>query len=168
MRKKRRDNRESKIEYIEKLVHVSRVTKVVKGGRRFSFATLVVVGDGKGSIGFGTAKAKEVPDAVAKATNIAKKSMVYIPLTNTKTLHHDINYKFGAGKVIMKSAKIGTGVIAGGAMRAVFEALGVKNVVAKSIGSANPHNLVRATLYGLSSTVSPRYIANKRGKTHNN
>lgn len=161
--RRRRDNRE-KSDLIEKLVHVNRVAKVVKGGRRFAFAALVVVGDGKGKVGFGTAKAKEVSDAVVKATKDARKSMMFISLREGRTLHHDVNHKFGSGKVVMRVAKPGTGVIAGGAMRSVFEALGVQDVVAKSLGSSNPHNLVRATIYGLKDMVSPKVVANKRSK----
>ncbi|MCL2567684.1 MAG: 30S ribosomal protein S5 [Alphaproteobacteria bacterium] len=162
-RRKKREPRD-KIELIEKLVHVNRVAKVVKGGRRFAFAALVVVGDGKGKIGFGSAKAREVPDAVVKATAAAKNNMVHIPMKEGRTLHHDIVAKFGAGKVIIKRAKPGTGVIAGGAMRSVFEAMGIQDVVAKSIGSTNPHNLIRATLAGLQSISSPKFVANKRNK----
>ncbi len=163
VRKKRREPKE-KVNLIEKLVHVNRVAKVVKGGRRFAFAALVVVGDGKGKIGFGSAKAKEVPDAVVKATHSARNNMVYVDLKESRTLHHDIVTKFRSGKVIMKTAKPGTGVIAGGAMRSVFEALGVHDVVAKSLGSSNPHNLIRATIEGLKLTTSPKAIARKRGK----
>ena len=161
--RKRKDSKD-KNDFIEKLVHVNRVAKVVKGGRRFAFAALVVVGDGKGKIGFGSAKAREVPDAVVKATASAKSSMIHIPMKEGRTLHHDIVAKFGAGRVVMRTAKPGTGVIAGGAMRAVFEAIGIQDVVAKSIGSTNPHNLIRATVAGLKETVSPRMVANKRGK----
>jgi small subunit ribosomal protein S5 len=161
--KKRKDSKD-KNDFIEKLVHVNRVAKVVKGGRRFAFAALVVVGDGKGKIGFGSAKAREVPDAVVKATASAKSAMIHIPMKEGRTLHHDIVAKFGAGRVVMRTAKPGTGVIAGGAMRAVFEAIGIQDVVAKSIGSTNPHNLIRATVAGLKETVSPRMVANKRGK----
>ncbi len=164
---KKRKNTKEKSELIEKLVHVNRVAKVVKGGRRFAFAALVVVGDGRGKIGFASAKAKEVPDAVVKATNSAKNNMVHISLKENRTLHHDVVSKFGSGCVVMRTSKPGTGVIAGGAMRAVFEALGIQDVVAKSIGSTNPHNLIRATLVGLKSSLSPKYIANKRGKTMN-
>lgn len=162
-KRKKREVKE-KSDLIEKLVHVNRVAKVVKGGRRFAFAALVVVGDGKGKIGFASSKAKEVPDAVFKATQLARKSMIQIPLKEGRTLYHDVVAKCGSGRVIMKSAKPGTGVIAGGAMRAIFEALGIHDVVAKSLGSTNPHNLIRATLQGLSSSVSPKLIALKRGK----
>lgn len=152
------------IAYIEKLVAINRVAKVVKGGKRFSFSALVVVGDGKGRVGFAMGKAKEVADAVKKAFEKAKKGMVRIPLREGRTLHHDVTGRFGAGRVVLRSAVSGTGIIAGGAMRAVFEALGIQDVVSKCIGSANPHNMVRATFDALRSTVSPRYIAAKRGK----
>lgn len=162
--RRRKREPKDKVELIEKLVHVNRVAKVVKGGRRFAFAALVVVGDGKGKIGFGSAKAREVPDAVVKATAAAKNNMIHVPMKEGRTLHHDIVAKFGAGKVVMKKAKPGTGVIAGGAMRSVFEAMGIQDVVAKSIGSTNPHNLIRATLAGLQTIYSPKLIASKRGK----
>lgn len=152
------------VAYIEKLVAINRVAKVVKGGKRFSFSALVVVGDGKGRVGFSMGKAREVADAVKKAFEKAKKCMVRIPLREGRTLHHDVFGRFGAGKVVLRSAVSGTGIIAGGAMRAVFEALGIQDVVSKCIGSANPHNMVRATFDALRSTVSPRYIAAKRGK----
>ncbi|GHU16461.1 30S ribosomal protein S5 [Alphaproteobacteria bacterium] len=152
------------VAYIEKLVSINRVAKVVKGGKRFSFSALVVVGDGKGRVGFAGGKAREVSDAVKKATEKAKKSMVRIPMRESRTLHHDAFGRFGAGKVVLRSAVAGTGIIAGGAMRSVFEALGMQDVVSKCIGSANPHNMVRATFDALMSVVSPRYIANKRGK----
>ncbi len=149
---------------IEKLVAINRVAKVVKGGKRFSFAALVVVGDGKGRVGFGTGKAREVPDAVKKASDQAKRNMLHIPLRESRTLHHDVRSSYGAGLVVMRSAPAGTGIIAGGAMRAVFEALGIQDVVSKCIGTANPHNMVRATFQALSDVSSPRYIAAKRGK----
>ena len=152
------------IAYIEKLVAINRVAKVVKGGKKFSFSALVVVGDGKGRVGFATGKAREVSDAVKKASEKAKRSLVRIPLRESRTLHHDVFGRFGSGKVVLRSAVSGTGIIAGGAMRAVFEALGIQDVVSKCIGSANPHNMVRATFDALRSTVSPRYIASKRGK----
>jgi small subunit ribosomal protein S5 len=136
----------------------------VKGGKRFSFSALVVVGDGKGRVGFAGGKAREVSDAVKKASEKAKKSMVRIPMREGRTLHHDSFGRFGAGKVVLRSAVAGTGIIAGGAMRSVFEALGIQDVVSKCVGSANPHNMVRATFDALQSVVSPRYIANKRGK----
>lgn len=150
--------------YIEKLVAINRVAKVVKGGKRFSFSALVVVGDGKGRVGYASGKAREVADAVKKASEKAKRLMIRIPMRESRTLHHDSFGKFGAGKVVLRSAVAGTGIIAGGAMRSVFEALGIQDVVSKCIGSANPHNMVRATFDALKSTVSPRYIASKRGK----
>jgi len=149
---------------IDKLVAVNRVAKVVKGGKRFGFAALVVVGDGKGRVGYGSGKAKEVSDAVKKATDDAKKHMVRIALREGRTLHHDIAGRFGAGKVYLRTASPGTGFIAGGPMRAVFEALGVQDVVAKSIGTSNPHNMVKATFDALTRMRSPRAIAAKRGK----
>ncbi len=152
------------VAYIEKLVAINRVAKVVKGGKKFSFSALVVVGDGKGRVGFATGKAREVSDAVKKASEKAKRCMVRIPLRESRTLHHDVFGRFGSGKVVLRSAVSGTGIIAGGAMRAVFEALGIQDVVSKCIGSANPHNMVRATFDALRATVSPRYIASKRGK----
>jgi small subunit ribosomal protein S5 len=150
--------------YIEKLVAINRVAKVVKGGKRFSFSALVIVGDGKGKAGYAIGKAREVADAVKKATERAKKSLVRIPMREGRTLHHDVAGRFGAGKVILRSAVAGTGIIAGGAMRFIFEALGMQDIVSKSLGSANPGNMVRATFDALMSTVSPKYIASKRGK----
>jgi len=150
--------------YQEKLVSVNRVAKVVKGGRTFSFAVLVVVGDGNGKVGFGRGKAGEVPVAIQKAMDQAKKNMVYIPLTN-QTMQHPITYRFGASKVFMKPASQGTGIIAGGAMRAVLEVLGVENILAKSIGSTNPNNVVRATIDALTHMATPAYVAAKRGKS---
>jgi small subunit ribosomal protein S5 len=147
---------------IDKLVSINRVAKTVKGGRRFAFAALVVVGDGKGKIGYGTAKAKEVQDAVKKATEGAKKSMIRIPLRESRTLHHDVKGRFGAGRVVLRSAPAGTGIIAGGPMRAIFEALGVHDVVAKSTGTSNPHNMVKATFAALKLMNSPRNIATRR------
>ena len=147
---------------IDRLVSINRVAKVVKGGRRFGFAALVVVGDGKGKVGYGTGKAKEVQDAVKKATDDARKSMVRIPLRESRTLHHDIKGRFGAGRVIIRTAPAGTGIIAGGPMRAIFEALGVHDVVAKSTGTSNPHNMVKATFAALKLTNSPRAIAARR------
>lgn len=149
---------------VEKLVHINRVAATVKGGRRFSFATLMVVGDQKGRVGFGHGKAREVPEAIRKATEEAKKSMVRVPLRESRTLHHDGNGRWGAGKVMMRAAPPGTGVIAGGPMRAVLETLGVQDVVAKSTGSSNPYNMVRATFEALKAQSSPRQVANKRGK----
>ncbi len=148
---------------IDKLVGINRVAKVVKGGRRFGFAALVVVGDGKGKVGIGSGKAKEVPEAIRKATEKAKISMIKVPLKEGRTLHHDCIGIFGAGKVNLRSAPSGTGIIAGGPMRAVFETLGVQDVVAKSIGSSNPHNMVKATFKALKEIQSPRSIASKRG-----
>lgn len=150
--------------YIEKLVSVNRIAKVVKGGRRFSFAGVVIVGDGKGRVGYGAGKAKEVPDAVRKATESAKKGMYRIPLREGRTLHHDIKGRYGSGRVIIRSAPPGTGIIAGGPMRAIFEALGVQDVVAKATGSTNPHNMIKATFDALSRIEAPRDIAAKRGK----
>ncbi len=159
-----KDNRQQESDLIEKLVHINRVAKVVKGGRRFGFAALVVVGDGKGKVGFGKGKAREVPEAIRKATEEAKKSMVRIPLREGRTLHHDIEGRHGAGKVVIRSAQTGTGIIAGGPMRAVFEALGVQDVVTKSTGSSNPYNMIRGTFNALQKQSSPRMIASKRGK----
>jgi small subunit ribosomal protein S5 len=150
-------------EIVEKLVSINRVAKVVKGGRRFGFAALVVTGDGKGRVGYGTGKAKEVPEAVAKATEAAKKSMIRIPLRESRTLHFDVKGVFGAGSVVLRSAPAGTGIIAGGPMRAVFEALGVHDVVAKSTGTSNPHNMVKATIDALKQVSAPRDIAARRG-----
>jgi small subunit ribosomal protein S5 len=149
---------------IEKLVSVRRVTKVVKGGKNLRFSALVIVGDGKGRVGYATGKAREVPEAVKKASERAKKNMVRIPLREGRTLHHDVILKVGAGKVCLRSASAGTGVIAGGPMRALFEALGVQDVVAKSIGSSNYHNVVHATVEALKKVMPPRQIANKLGK----
>ena len=149
---------------IDKLVGINRVAKVVKGGRRFGFAALVVVGDQRGKVGFGTGKAKEVPEAIKKATDDAKKNMVKVPLKEGRTLHHDMKGHFGAGKVVLRTAPSGTGIIAGGPMRAVFETLGVQDVVAKSIGTSNPHNMIKATFDAFASMNSPRNIANKRNK----
>ena len=150
-------------EFIEKLVSINRVAKVVKGGRRFSFAALVVVGDGNGMVGHGKGKAKEVPEAIKKATDEAKANMIRVPLRHGRTLHHDIKGRFDSGKVYLRSAPSGTGVIAGGPMRAVFEALGIQDIVAKSVGSSNPHNMVRATFEALKSSSSPKIIAMRRG-----
>lgn len=157
-------NASKEVDLIERLVGVNRVAKVVKGGRRFGFAALVVVGDGKGRVGYGTGKAKEVPEAVRKATEEAKRSFIRVPLREGRTLHHDTNGRYGAGRVVVRSAASGTGIIAGGPMRAVFEAVGIQDVVAKSIGSTNPHNMVKATFDALQMVKSPRAIAGKRGK----
>ena len=151
-------------ELIEKLVHINRVSKTVKGGKRFGFAALVVVGDGKGRVGFGHGKAREVPEAITKATAAAKKKMVRVPLKEGRTLHHDGKGRFGAGKVNLRSAPAGTGIIAGGPMRAVFESLGVADVVTKSVGSSNPYNMVRATFEALVEQTSPKSVAQRRGK----
>ena len=165
----RRDDRrprdeEGGEELIEKLVHINRVSKTVKGGKRFGFAALVVVGDGKGRAGFGHGKAREVPEAISKATAAAKKAMIRVPLRDGRTLHHDGRGHFGAGNVTLRSAPAGTGIIAGGPMRAVFEMLGIQDVVAKSLGSQNPYNMVRATIDGLKQESSPRQVASRRGK----
>jgi small subunit ribosomal protein S5 len=151
-------------ELIEKLVHINRVSKTVKGGKRFGFAALVVVGDGKGRVGFGHGKAREVPEAITKATASAKKKMVRIALKEGRTLHHDGKGRFGAGKVNLRSAPAGTGIIAGGPMRAVFESLGVHDVVTKSVGSSNPYNMIRATFDALTEQTSPKSVAQRRGK----
>ena len=157
-----REERDS--EFVDKLVHINRVAKVVKGGRRFGFAALVVVGDQKGRVGFGHGKAREVPEAVRKATESAKRGLVRVPLREGRTLHHDVNGRHGAGKVVLRSAPPGTGIIAGGPMRAVFESLGMQDVVAKSKGSSNPYNMVRATFDALKKQASPRTVAARRGK----
>ncbi len=151
-------------ELIEKLVHINRVSKTVKGGKRFGFAALVVVGDGKGRVGFGKGKAREVPEAISKGTAAAKKAMVRVPLRDGRTLHHDGFGNFGAGKVYVRSAPQGTGIIAGGPMRAVFESLGVADVVTKSVGTNNPYNMIRATFEALGEQASPKSVAQRRGK----
>jgi small subunit ribosomal protein S5 len=151
-------------ELIEKLVHINRVSKTVKGGKRFGFAALVVVGDGKGRVGFGHGKAREVPEAISKATASAKKAMVRVPLKDGRTLHHDGNGHFGAGRVTLRSAPQGTGIIAGGPMRAIFESLGVADVVTKSVGTSNPYNMIRATFEALGDQTSPKSVAQRRGK----
>lgn len=152
------------VELIEKLVAINRVAKVVKGGKRFGFSAIAVVGDGKGRAGFGTGKAREVPEAIQKATEQAKRHMLRIPLREGRTLHHDVTASYGAGKVHMRAAVPGTGIIAGGPMRAVCEALGIQDVVSKSIGSSNPHNMVRATFKALLMISAPRQVAARRGK----
>ncbi|MCE2993778.1 MAG: 30S ribosomal protein S5 [Alphaproteobacteria bacterium] len=152
------------LEIIYKLVHVGRKTKVVKGGRRFSFAAIVIAGNQNGMVGIGTGRATEVQEANEKAKNDAMKNLAKIPLKEGRTLHHDIVAKYGAGKVVMRSAAPGTGIIAGGPIRAVCEALGVKDIVVKSLGSSNPHNMIKAALAALQSTRSPKYIAEMRGK----
>ena len=151
-------------ELLDKLVSINRVAKVVKGGRRFGFAALVVVGDQKGRVGYGSGKAREVPEAIRKATEQAKRNLVRVPLREGRTLHHDVEGRHGAGKVVLRAAPPGTGIIAGGPMRAVFETLGVQDVVTKSIGSSNPHNMVKATFDALRNLMAPRMIAAKRGK----
>ncbi len=151
-------------EFVDKLVNVNRVAKVVKGGRRFGFSALVVVGDSKGRVGYGSGKAREVPEAVRKATEQAKRGMIRVPLRQGRTLHHDVEGRFGAGHVVLRAAPPGTGIIAGGPMRAVFEALGIGDVVAKSIGTSNPHNMIKATFSALKNINSPRSVAAKRGK----
>ncbi|MEE8189327.1 MAG: 30S ribosomal protein S5 [Kiloniellales bacterium] len=164
--RRKRDDRGSREEsdLVEKLVSINRVAKVVKGGRRFGFAALMVVGDGRGRAGFGNGKAREVPEAIRKATELAKRNMVRVPLREGRTLHHDVRGRYGAGRVVMRSASAGTGIIAGGPMRAIFEALGVQDVVAKSIGSSNPHNMIKAAFEGLKRSASPRMVAQRRGK----
>jgi small subunit ribosomal protein S5 len=149
---------------IEKLVHINRVSKTVKGGKRFGFAALVVVGDGQGRVGFGHGKAREVPEAITKATASARKKMIRVPLKEGRTLHHDGNGRFGAGKVTVRTAPAGTGIIAGGPMRAVFESLGVADVVTKSVGTSNPYNMIRATFDALGEQTSPKSVAQRRGK----
>ena len=161
------NNDERDSEFIDRLVFINRVSTVVKGGRRFSFAALVVVGDQKGHVGFGHGKAREVPEAIKKATDSAKASLVKVPLKEGRTLHHDIEGRHGAGKVVLRTAPPGTGIIAGGPMRAVFEVLGIQDVVAKSIGSSNPYNMVRATVKALAKINSPRQVAARRGKKVN-
>ena len=161
----RSDNRsDEQNDLVDKLVSINRVAKVVKGGRRFGFAALVVVGDAKGRVGYGAGKAREVPEAIRKATEKAKKTMIRVPLREGRTLHHDVRGRFGAGKVVLRAAPAGTGIIAGGPMRAVFETLGVHDVVAKSLGSSNPYNMVKATFDALSRLNSPRSVAARRGK----
>jgi small subunit ribosomal protein S5 len=157
-----RDREERDSEFIDKLVHINRVAKVVKGGRRFGFAALVVVGDQKGRVGFGHGKAREVPEAIRKATDAAKRNLTRVPLREGRTLHHDVFGRHGAGRVFLRAAPAGTGIIAGGPMRAVFETLGMQDVVAKSIGSSNPYNMVRATFDALGHQDSPRSVAARR------
>lgn len=157
-----RDREERDSEFVDRLVHINRVAKVVKGGRRFGFAALVVVGDQKGRVGFGHGKAREVPEAIRKATEAAKRSLIRVPLREGRTLHHDVNGRHGAGRVVLRAAPPGTGIIAGGPMRAVFETLGVHDVVAKSQGSSNPYNMIRATFDALIHEDSPRSVAARR------
>ena len=163
-RERSREREERDSEFVDKLVHINRVAKVVKGGKRFGFAALVVIGDQKGRAGFGHGKAREVPEAIRKATEEAKKSMIRVPLRESRTLHHDGHGRWGAGKIMMRAAPPGTGIIAGGPMRAVLEALGVQDVVGKRMGSSNPYNMVRATFEALKQQASPRQVASKRGK----
>jgi len=158
-----RDREERESEFVDKLVHINRVAKVVKGGRRFGFAALVVVGDQKGRVGFGHGKAREVPEAIRKATEAAKRDMIFVPLRSGRTLHHDVEGRHGAGRVLLRTAKAGTGIIAGGPMRAVFETLGMQDVVAKSMGSSNPYNMVRATFDALQRQLHPKDVAAQRG-----
>ena len=158
-----RDRDREPSEFVDKLVHINRVAKVVKGGRRFGFAALVIVGDQKGRVGFGHGKAREVPEAIRKATEAAKRGLTRVPLREGRTLHHDGRGRWGAGKVMLRSAPPGTGLIAGGPMRAVFETLGVNDIVAKSTGTSNPYNMVRATIDALKEQSSPRHVANRRG-----
>jgi small subunit ribosomal protein S5 len=158
---RQRDDRDN--EFVDRLVHINRVAKVVKGGKRFGFAALVVVGDQKGRVGFGHGKAREVPEAIRKATDQAKRHMVRIPLREGRTLHHDQVGRFGAGRVVVRAAPPGTGIIAGGPMRAIFETLGVNDIVAKSTGTSNPYNMVRATFDALKHVDSPRSVAARRG-----
>ncbi len=166
-RNPRRDNRPDRQEQsdvVEKLVSINRVAKVVKGGRRFAFAALVVVGDQKGRVGFASGKAREVPEAIRKGTEKAKKNMIRVPLREGRTLHHDVLGRYGAGRVVLRAAPPGTGIIAGGPMRAIFETLGLQDVVAKSIGTQNPHNMIKATFDALSNLQSPRMVASRRGR----
>jgi small subunit ribosomal protein S5 len=156
------DNQES--ELVDKLVSINRVAKVVKGGRRFGFAALVVVGDTKGRVGYGAGKAREVPEAIRKATEQAKRRMIRVPIRDGHTLHHDVTGRFGAGRVILRAAPAGTGIIAGGPMRAVFETVGIHDIVTKSMGSANPYNMVKATFNALENLNSPRMVATRRSK----
>jgi len=160
----RRPREEATPEFADRLVAINRVSKTVKGGKRFGFAALVVVGDQKGRVGFGKGKAKEVPEAIRKATEQAKRQMIRVALKDGRTLHHDVEGRHGAGRVVMRTAVAGTGIIAGGPMRAVFEMLGVQDVVSKSIGSSNPYNMIRATVDGLAKEQSPRNVAQRRGK----
>lgn len=161
-RGRREDKGEKDNEFVDRLVHINRVAKVVKGGRRFGFAALVVVGDQKGRVGFGHGKAREVPEAIRKATDAAKRNFVRVPLREGRTLHHDVHGRHGAGRVILRTAPAGTGIIAGGPMRAVFESIGVHDIVAKSQGSSNPYNMVRATFNALANEDSPRTVAARR------
>jgi small subunit ribosomal protein S5 len=161
-RGRERDREERDSEFVDRLVHINRVAKVVKGGRRFGFAALVVVGDQKGRVGFGHGKAREVPEAIRKATDAAKRALIRVPLREGRTLHHDVQGRHGAGRVVLRADPAGTGIIAGGPMRAVFETLGMHDVVAKSQGSSNPYNMVRATFDALKQEESPRTVAARR------
>ena len=161
-RERSRDREERDSEFVDKLVHINRVAKVVKGGKRFGFAALVVIGDQKGRVGFGHGKAREVPEAIRKATESAKRQMIRVQLREGRTLHHDIAGRHGAGRVYLRAAPAGTGIIAGGPMRAVFETLGIQDVVAKSVGSSNPYNMIRATFDALKRQDSPRSVAARR------
>lgn len=165
-KKESNENREDREgnDLIEKLVGINRVAKVVKGGKRFAMAALVVIGDGKGRVGIGTGKAREVPEAIRKANEAAKRKMRRIPLREGRTLHHDVRGTYGAGQVVLRAAPPGTGIIAGGPMRAVFEALGIQDIVAKSVGTSNPHNMIKATFAALDNVYSPRTVATRRGK----
>ena len=163
-RERERDREDRDNEFVDKLVHINRVAKVVKGGRRFGFAALVVVGDQKGRVGFGHGKAREVPEAIRKATESAKRGMIRVPLREGRTLHHDVHGRHGAGRVILRAAPAGTGIIAGGPMRAIFESLGVADVVTKSVGTSNPYNMIRATFQALGDQTSPKAVAQRRGK----
>jgi small subunit ribosomal protein S5 len=158
---------EDKDEIVDRLVHINRVAKVVKGGRRFAFAALVIAGDQRGKAGFGHGKAREVPEAIRKATEAAKRSMVHVPLREGRTLHHEVKGRWGAGKVVLRPAQPGRGIIAGGSMRPVFEALGIQDIVAKSLGSSNPYNMIRATFHALAQQASPRQVAGRRDKKIN-
>ncbi len=162
---RQREREERDNEFIDKLVHINRVAKVVKGGRRFGFAALVVVGDQRGRVGFGHGKAREVPEAIRKATDAAKRALIRVPLKDGRTLHHESRGRHGAGDVVIRPAPAGTGIIAGGPMRAVFESLGVGDVVAKSLGTSNPYNMVRATFDALKLQQSPRMVAQRRGRS---
>ena len=164
MAREPRDRDDQDNEFVDRLVHINRVAKVVKGGKRFGFAALVVVGDQKGRVGFGHGKAREVPEAIRKATDQAKRTMIRVPLRDGRTLHHDVEGRHGAGRVVLRSAPPGTGIIAGGPMRAVFESLGIGDIVAKSIGTSNPYNMIRATFDALNIGQSPRSVAARRGK----
>src|SRR6201989_1039991 len=163
-RRRDRDDRDADDGLTDKLVTINRVAKVVKGGRRFAFAALVVVGDQKGRVGYGAGKAREVPEAIRKATERAKRGMIRVPMKEGRTLHHDVEGHYGAGNVVLRSATAGTGIIAGGPLRAVFETLGIGDVVAKNLGSRNPHNMVKATFAALQKCASPRSVATRRGK----